>query len=224
MPEHAASTWITRAKPWSIPALSALMLVLAARGGDWLGDWYVRQSPSAPIPTATPGMAPVSMPPAHLATPQQDEPPLDDDTRAQIEERYAYWKRAHGLSTDDMMALYAPNAYISFVSGQNTEGLRAAADGVRQSRTYSRVEDTTLPKMTGTSQRATVAAQNRYLHSDSKTPFVSARTLVWENRGGQWLIVRDELGSFGSTSSTWKTPLHPSQSSFPSQRVITSKK
>ncbi len=173
--ERAASTWQALARRWGVPALAALLLLGAAHGGDWLGDWYTRQAPVAPLE------------PGHVVV-----------QNSSLEERYEAWKQAHALPVENLMALYSPQAHITFTDGSpgGVNQLRQLAVQVRQMHSFDNVREVGASRISTSlfGTRATITARHRYGHSSRpNAPSYGNRTLVWEQQNGQWLIVQDDF-------------------------------
>lgn len=169
-PRASPSTW-RAPRQWVLGALAALLLMGAAIGGDWLGDWFVR-NPSAQAPRAD-GVV--------------------------LAERYERWKQAHALPVEDMMELYAPEARIVNGLGQPRQSfplseLRHLAVMARRDGLFNSASDVVAPRISHDGDRATISAQHRYGHSNSTLPTnLGDRVLIWERRGATWLVVEDHF-------------------------------
>ena len=170
-----ASTWSTRSRSAGALAAACLLLLGAARAGEWVGDWLARNPP-----------------------PSKAEARAVPDDRTLLEARYEAWKQAHALPTEDLMALHATDARIVFTGGQagNLDELRQLAQQVRQSRTCDRVSDIGSVRISIQDTRATITARHRYGHSSNpQQPSFGDRTLTWELRNGAWIVVHDRFPS-----------------------------
>lgn len=177
---HSASTWRTPARVGGAAVAGCLLLLASARGGEWIGDW-LRRNPPAPKLEA------------------RVAPAADSSV---LEARYEAWKQAHALPTEDLMALYAPDARIIFTGGmQGTlDDLRQLAQQVRQSRSFDHVSDIGRVHISPNGARAIITARHRYNHSSLRQPSYGNRVLRWEMRDGVWLVVEDRFPSSFSTS------------------------
>ncbi len=139
--------------------------------------------PAQPSTSHVPVTAPGSTPPGISITPP-----------AELLSRYEAWKQAHAASkADSLIEFYAPEArfggmFAGFDSRRFHQFLKDNAG-----RNWSAVTDAAPPKAFLKNGRITLVLNLDYQRGWDMEQAGGVRRLVWENRGGQWLIVEDDL-------------------------------